>query len=46
MFSPEKFAYNIKFHRKRRGLTQKELAEKLAQISEAKVESVIRITDY
>lgn len=29
MFSPEKFAYNIKFHRKRRGLTQKELAEKL-----------------
>ena len=29
MFVPEKFAYNIKFHRKRLGLTQKELASKL-----------------
>ncbi len=29
MFNPEKFAFNIKFHRKRLGLTQKELAEKL-----------------
>ena len=29
MFNAEKFAYNIKFHRKRLGLTQKELAGKL-----------------
>ncbi len=29
MFSPKKFSYNIKFHRKRLGLTQKELAAKL-----------------
>ena len=29
MFNPEKFAFNIKFHRKRLGLTQKELAGKL-----------------
>ncbi|MBR5308042.1 MAG: XRE family transcriptional regulator [Clostridia bacterium] len=29
MFVSERFAYNIKYHRKRLGLTQKELAEKL-----------------
>ena len=29
MFNPEKFAFNIKFHRKRLGLTQKQLANKL-----------------